>query len=124
MVFADSNIHEPKPVDLLVVAPPTAHRQPWEVLQLPAGAANLTIAILVRCSTARREPDSARRTEHRNQMFIALHRKALESPLRNMTAATVMLMISAKMTRQQPLHDLTQARWVRRFGNQVKVIGH
>ena len=57
-------------------------------------------------------------------MFIALNREALKAPLPDMSAAAIMLVITTHMARQQPLHELTQRSLVRRFENEVKVIGH
>jgi len=61
MVFADSNIHEPWPIDLAVSAPSTALHQPQEIHQLAGGGVNLTTTILALCWTNLREPDSAKR---------------------------------------------------------------
>jgi hypothetical protein len=57
-------------------------------------------------------------------MLVTLNGKSLEKSLPNMTAAAVMLMIPAHMARQQPLHELAQRRWVSRFDNEMKVVGH
>jgi hypothetical protein len=91
------------------VAPP----RPRDTHQLDAVAASLTKVIPALCSTT---------STHRvlqnvplyddHMMFIALHRKALKPSLPNMTAATVVLMISANMTREPPLYELTQSGWV------------
>ena len=41
-------------------------------------------------------------------MFIPLYRKTFEPPLPNVTAATIVLMITPHMACQQPLRKLTQ----------------
>jgi len=57
-------------------------------------------------------------------MFIALNWKALEAALPNMTAASVMLVVAAHVTCQQPLHEVTQCGRVFGFYNEMKVIRH
>jgi len=57
-------------------------------------------------------------------VFIALNCKALKAPLPNMSAASIMFVITAHVACQQPLHELTQCGLVSRFDNEVKVIWH
>ena len=91
------------------VAPP----RPRDTHQLDAGAASLTKVIPALCSTIQHAPGSAK--TYRNTMIRCSSRcsgKLFKPPLPNMTAATVVLMISANMTREQPLYELTQSGWV------------
>jgi hypothetical protein len=57
-------------------------------------------------------------------MLIALNRKTLKTPLPDVSAAAIMFVISAHVAGQQPLHELTQCGLMRRFDNEMKVIGH
>ena len=63
-------------------------------------------------------------TQHHQQVFIALNRETLKPPLPDVSAGSIMFVITAHVTRQQPLHELTQRGFVSRFDNEVKVIGH
>jgi hypothetical protein len=57
-------------------------------------------------------------------MFVALHWKTLKSALPYMPAAAVMPVITPYMTGQKPFHELAQCDLMRRFENEMKVIGH
>src|SRR5687768_16598186 len=46
-------------------------------------------------------------TQNRDQMFIALHRKTLESSLPDVSAGSVMVVITTHVACEQPLHELT-----------------
>lgn len=63
-------------------------------------------------------------THHGDQMLIALNRETFKPPLPDVPAAAIVFVISAHVAGQQPLHELTQCGWVRRFENEMKVIRH
>jgi len=57
-------------------------------------------------------------------MLILLNRESLESPLPNVSATSVVLMIETNVGRQQPLHPLAEISVQVRPENQMKVIRH
>lgn len=57
-------------------------------------------------------------------MVVFLHHKRLESPLPHVTGTLIMPMITANMSRHQPLHPGTQVPIAIRPQHQMKMVGH
>lgn len=57
-------------------------------------------------------------------MIIILYRKALVSPLPDMAAGMIMLVIAAHMACHKPLHELVETLCHFRLNKQMKMIRH
>ena len=61
-------------------------------------------------------------TQHRQIVFIGLHRKRFESPLPDMPAAFIMSMITANVRRHEPLHPANEVSILMRPQQQVEIV--
>src|SRR5262249_9953478 len=63
-------------------------------------------------------------SQHRQQVVVLLDRKGLETPLPHMAARGVVFVITANVSREQPLHPAAQIAVFVRPQDQMEVVGH